>query len=91
MEITSIAICLFAALAGRAAAANDSHVAAMFAMPDCNGFPIEDVSIDVLQDYMSSGNLTSSDLVGCYIQRHLQTDFYIKYVPLVSRISIIAF
>ncbi|KAL1582804.1 hypothetical protein WHR41_08318 [Cladosporium halotolerans] len=80
MAITSIAICLFAALAGRAAAANDSHVAAMFAMPDCNGFPIEDVSIDVLQDYMSSGNLTSSDLVGCYIQRHLQTDFYINSV-----------
>lgn len=52
----------------------------LFPMPPCNGLTLEEATIDQLQDAMNHGNLTSSELVMCYLQRIYQTDSYIKYV-----------
>lgn len=51
---------------------------AWHAMPLCKGHKIEDATIDELQEFMQTGNLTSVQLVNCYMQRYYQTNFYIK-------------
>lgn len=48
-------------------------------MPLCKGHKIEDATIDELQEFMTTGNLTTVQLVTCYIQRYYQTNQYIKY------------
>ncbi len=53
---------------------------ALFPMLPCDGFTLEEATIDQLQDAMSNGRLTSSRLLLCYLQRIYQTDDYIKYV-----------
>ena len=53
-------------------------------MPSCYGFTLEEATIDQMQDAMSSGKLTSVQLVTCYMKRIYQTDQYIKYVALDS-------
>ena len=58
----------------------DASPARLFAMPRCHGVDIEEASIDQLQKYMGSGQLTSVQLVTCYMQRSLQTAQYIKCV-----------
>jgi hypothetical protein len=45
-----------------------------FPMPLCNGIRIEDAPIATLQAYMSSGQLTSEELVQCYLRRIEQTN-----------------
>jgi amidase len=57
---------------------NDAETPALFSMPPCNGITLEEATIDQLQDYMSQGLLTSVQLALCYLQRHWQTDDYIK-------------
>lgn len=52
----------------------------LFPMPPCNGIILEEATIDQLQDAMSHGQLTSTQLITCYLQRIYQTDDYIKYV-----------
>jgi hypothetical protein len=52
--------------------------AAWHAMPLCKGFSIEDATIDELQQYMASSNLSSVQLLSCYMQRYYQTNQYIK-------------
>ena len=52
----------------------------LFPMPLCNGLTLEEATIDQLQDAMSHGKLTSTQLITCYLQRIYQTDSYIKYV-----------
>ena len=52
--------------------------AARFPMPQCNGVTLEEATIDQLQDSMSSGQLTSVQIVMCYLQRIYQVDPYIK-------------
>ena len=52
--------------------------AQLFAMPLCDGFRLEEASIDDLQQALSSGKLTSVQLVTCYLQRAYQTADYIK-------------
>jgi amidase len=49
-----------------------------FPMPLCHGFKLEEATIDQLQDAMEDGKLSSKKLVGCYLQRIYQTDFYIR-------------
>lgn len=49
-----------------------------FPMPLCHGFKLEEATIDQLQEAMEDGKLTSKKLVGCYLQRIYQTDFYIR-------------
>lgn len=56
----------------------DASPARLFAMSRCQGVDIEEASIDELQKYLASGELTSVQLVTCYIQRHLQTAQYLK-------------
>lgn len=57
---------------------NTTSAARFFAMPLCNGVKLEEATIDRLQSYMSKGNLTSAQIVTCYMQRAYQTGEYIK-------------
>lgn len=52
----------------------------LFPMPKCNGITLEEATIDQLQDAMSTGLLTTSQIVLCYMQRIYQTDMYLEYV-----------
>lgn len=61
-------------LEGRAGTAD------LFPMPECFGFRLEEATIDEMQDAMTSGALTSMQLVQCYIMRTFQTEEYIKSV-----------
>lgn len=51
----------------------------LFPMPKCNGFRLEEATIDQLQDAMNTGLLTTSQIVICYMQRIYQTDMYLEY------------
>ena len=55
------------------------NAADLFPMPDCNGFVLEEATIDQLQDAMGTGQLTSLQISLCYLQRIQQTDEYVKY------------
>ncbi|MCJ1394763.1 hypothetical protein MMC18_007643 [Xylographa bjoerkii] len=57
-----------------------SNTASLFPMEMCNGVTLEEATIDQLQDYMSNGKLTASQLVMCYLQRQYQTDNYVNAV-----------
>lgn len=52
--------------------------ASRFPMPQCNSITIDEATVDQLQDFMTSGKLTSVQLALCYLQRIYQTDPYIK-------------
>lgn len=54
----------------------------LFPMPKCNGVTLEEATIDQLQDAMSTGLLTTQQIVLCYMQRIHQTDMYLKYALL---------
>jgi hypothetical protein len=49
-----------------------------FPMAECYGVPIEEATIDQLQDWMTNGNLTSRQLTVCYLGRILQVNEYVK-------------
>lgn len=51
---------------------------ALFPMPPCNGFHLEEATIDQMQAAMKQGNLTSVQLSLCYLERMLQTKDYLK-------------
>ena len=51
----------------------------LFPMPRCNGVTLEEATVDQLQDAMSKGQLTSTNIAECYVQRIQQTNQYIKY------------
>lgn len=51
-----------------------------FPMEDCSGIKLEEATIDELQQYMNNGQLSSVELLNCYLRRIQQTDFFIKYV-----------
>lgn len=57
---------------------NNVSASAWHAMPLCKGHKIEDATINELQDFMTNGNLTTVQLVTCYMQRYYQTNQYIK-------------
>lgn len=50
----------------------------LFPMRPCRGIQLEEASIDDLQDFLSSGKLTTVQLLHCYLDRILQTDSYLK-------------
>lgn len=50
----------------------------LFPMADCFGFQLHEATIDQMQAAMSHGNLTSVQLVSCYLTRQLQTQQYLK-------------
>lgn len=57
-------------------------------MPNCNGVVLEEATIDEMQDAMRRGQLTSVTMAMCYLQRIYQTDEYIKYAALQSRLLV---
>ncbi|KAL2274668.1 hypothetical protein FJTKL_03029 [Diaporthe vaccinii] len=52
--------------------------AALFPMPPCGAFHLEEATIDEMQAAMSNGSLTSQQLVACYFVRTYQTNSYIN-------------
>ena len=54
------------------------NVDKLFPMPDCSGVILEEATVDALQDAMSKGHLTSTQIAMCYMQRVHQTNGYIK-------------
>lgn len=50
----------------------------LFPMRPCRGIQLEEASIDDLQEYQSSGKLTSVQLLHCYLERIFQTHSYLK-------------
>lgn len=52
--------------------------AALFPMPPCGAFRLEEASIDQMQEAMANGSLSSQQLVTCYIVRTYQTNSYIN-------------
>lgn len=56
---------------------NDSSQ--LFPMPLCNGFQLEEATIDEMQIALSSGQLTSMQLLNCYLDRIHQVDKYLRY------------
>jgi amidase len=51
-----------------------------FPMKQCHGVTLEEATIDQLQDYMSTGRLTTVQIVLCYMERILQTDDYVEAI-----------
>ena len=51
----------------------------LFPMLDCHGVVLEEATVDQLQDAMNMGQLTSTTIALCYLQRIYQTDEYTKY------------
>lgn len=52
--------------------------AALFPMPPCGSFHLEEATIDDMQAAMSNGSLTSQQLLSCYLVRTYQTNSYIN-------------
>ncbi|KAK6220690.1 hypothetical protein LQW54_001881 [Pestalotiopsis sp. IQ-011] len=50
----------------------------------CNGVSIEDVPVDGLQEFMVRGQLTSRDLVECYLARIEQTNSFTHSISEVN-------
>lgn len=53
----------------------------LFPMATCNGVRIEEASIDDLQSALEDGQLTSVQLLWCYLERIHQVDEYLQYSP----------
>lgn len=51
----------------------------LFPIPRCRGFLLEEASIDDIQSQLSTGALTSVDLLHCFLERSFQTTNYLKY------------
>lgn len=47
-------------------------------MSACNGFILEEATIDEMQAAMANGSLTSAQLATCYVHRIEQTQDYTK-------------
>jgi amidase len=50
----------------------------LFPMALCNGFKLEEATIDQMQQALNRSQLNSQQLVTCYLQRIYQTHDYIK-------------
>ncbi|KAH6957759.1 amidase signature domain-containing protein [Ilyonectria sp. MPI-CAGE-AT-0026] len=66
------------------AVAKSSNDVSPFPLPLCKGIDIEDATIDELQRWMMLGDLTSKDLVKCYVARIEQTNGYLRSVSEVN-------
>jgi hypothetical protein len=51
----------------------------LFPMPLCNGFKLEEATIDQMQQALNQRQLNSQQLITCYLRRIYQTEQYIKY------------
>lgn len=52
----------------------------LFPMADCFGFKLHEATIDQMQAAMTHGNLSSVQLVSCYLTRQLQTQQYLNAI-----------
>ncbi|CEL00494.1 Putative Amidase family protein [Aspergillus calidoustus] len=52
----------------------------LFPMRPCKGHQLLEASIDDLQELLSAGELTSVDLLQCYLERIYQTDSYLNAI-----------
>ncbi|MCJ1249801.1 hypothetical protein MMC30_007027 [Trapelia coarctata] len=59
---------------------NQNDSSNLFPMESCRGVTLEEATIDQLQDYMSNGKLTASQIAMCYLQRQYQTEEYVNAV-----------
>ncbi|KAJ4291926.1 hypothetical protein N0V90_009823 [Kalmusia sp. IMI 367209] len=59
---------------------NDVDTPELFPMPSCHGITLEEATIDQLRGYLDGGNLTSAQLLRCYVKRMRQVDEYINSV-----------
>ena len=50
----------------------------LFPMPECNSLVLEEATVDFLQHAMEKGQLTSTTIALCYLQRVYQTNGYTK-------------
>ena len=50
----------------------------LFPMSECNGLVLEEATVDFLQHAMETGQLTSTSIALCYLQRIYQTNGYTK-------------
>lgn len=50
----------------------------LFPMRPCNGFRLEEATIDEIQAELNSGNLTAAQLLQCYYERIYQVQPYLK-------------
>lgn len=57
----------------------NEDVSQLFPMPLCNGFELEEATIDEIQMALSTGQLTSVQLLSCYLDRKYQVDNYLRY------------
>ncbi|EIT82788.1 alpha-glucosidase [Aspergillus flavus] len=58
--------------------------ASLFPMRLCNGFKLEEASIDAIQEQLGAGNLTSVELLQCYLERIHQTQPYLNAILQVN-------
>ena len=69
-------------LLGRAMPKLDSDHSSTFVQPfpmaKCQGLELEDASIDTIQGWLSSGKLTSVNLVQCYLERVQAVDGHVR-------------
>jgi amidase len=59
---------------------NTTGSSGLFPMSRCDGFVLEEATIDQLQSVMSNGTLTSLTLLKCYLKRIWQVDKYINSI-----------
>ncbi|KAL2688622.1 hypothetical protein IWX47DRAFT_583723 [Phyllosticta citricarpa] len=59
----------------------NANSSSLFPMEKCRDIQLEEASIDELQHVMSSGKLTSEELVFCFMRRMQQVDQYISMHP----------
>ena len=52
----------------------------LFPMKLCQNLTLEEATIEQLQQLMSLKQLTTQQLVTCYVQRITQTNGYVRYV-----------
>ncbi|CAI6336684.1 unnamed protein product [Periconia digitata] len=52
----------------------------LFPMPQCRGVELEEATVDQLQSAMNNGQLTSAQLLKCYLKRVQQVDGYINSI-----------
>jgi amidase len=57
-----------------------ANVSELFSMPTCGDIVLEEATIDQLAGYMSTGRLTSVQILECYMERFHQVDEFINSI-----------
>jgi amidase len=57
-----------------------ANISELFCMPKCGSIVLEEATIDQLAGYMSTGRLTSIQILECYMERFHQVDEFINSI-----------